>query len=72
MIPEPLPRESPRVCMICGTPIAECMGSVLPRDAVKLLEGTWDPTLRPRELCNVRLTCHEEWKRMLAAEGAVL
>jgi hypothetical protein len=70
MIPEPSPRTTARVCMICGTPIAECMGSVLPRDAVKLLEGSWDASFRPRELCNVRPGCHEAWKVMLAAETA--
>lgn len=68
MIPAPRPRTAPRGCFLCGDPIAESMGYVLPRDVLKLLDGTWDRSLWPREMC-WRFRCEAEWKRLLAMEN---
>jgi hypothetical protein len=68
-IPEPRLRTLPRACIICETPIAESMGSVLPRDVVKMFDGAWDPAFWPRELCNTRLACQAVWRRMLLLEA---
>ena len=69
-VPAPKFVTEPRTCFICGEPIAECMGAVLPRDAEKLLEGTWDKALRPRELCG-RIPCGDAWNKMLTDEQVI-
>jgi len=65
--PYPSTHHCPRTCFICGAPIAECMGAVLPRDVLLMFDGRWDPMLRPRELCG-SLKCGEAWNVMLSEE----
>jgi hypothetical protein len=55
--------------MFCGDPIYECMGYVIPRDALILLEGKWDIETMgmPRELCP-KDSCNDKWKEQLYNE----
>jgi hypothetical protein len=59
-----------RQCMFCQTPISECMGFVLARDILLVLEGKWDfQTMGwPREICAKHFACEEKWKEQLRQE----
>ncbi len=60
-----------RACFVCGAPIAECMGYVLARDILPVLEafdnGHKYTGRQPRELC-AKSTCNDLWKAYLAIE----
>ena len=58
-----------RECMYCHTPIYECMGYVLPRDVLAILEGRWVPDQMVRELC-FKESCNEKWKQELEKEAS--
>jgi len=62
-----------RKCMYCSTPIFESMGYVLPRDALILLEGTWDFATMgyPRELCPSYI-CMDKWNKELKEENSAM
>lgn len=57
-----------RYCMYCHTPIYECMGFVIPRDALALLEGAFPEGQVPRELCPSK-ECNDKWLKFLEEEN---
>jgi hypothetical protein len=60
-----------RQCMFCGDPIAECMGYVLPRDILPVLEAMRNNENyagpQPRELCS-KDECGIKWHEQLQEE----
>jgi hypothetical protein len=60
-----------RRCMYCQTTITNCMGYVLPRDILLVLEGRWDTKTMdyPRELCE-SFSCNQKWNQEIENEIA--
>jgi hypothetical protein len=55
---------NPRRCLFCGTPIHLCMGFVLARDSVVIMQDALAgrrPTIKARELCG---KCVFIWDRI--------
>ncbi len=57
-----------RKCMYCQTPLYECMGLVLPRDVLAILEGTFPKGQVARELCSSK-ECNDKWLKFLEEES---
>lgn len=61
--------DHPRRCLFCGVKIFECMGFVLARDALPVMQAAFLglplPRIKVRELCG---RCVHIWGRI--AEGA--
>jgi len=60
-----------RQCMYCGEPIYECMGYVIPRDILPVLEAVFEGRKyegpQPRELCP-KFSCNEKWLEQVRRE----
>jgi len=59
-------------CMYCGTDLFECMGKVLMRDVLPLLEAVYEGRSftgpQPRQLCWSD-ECNNKWSKFLEEEA---